>query len=96
MSLLSQVEIDQELRTLEGWRFADGALRRQFLFSGFSDAVAFVQRLVPEAEQADHHPDITINYNRVTLAYVTHSAGGVTPKDIAGARMAARVAGGPR
>ena len=96
MSLLSQAEIDQELRTLEGWRFADGALRRQFLLSGFPDAVAFVQRLVPEAEQADHHPDITINYNRVTLAYVTHSEGGVTDKDIAGARIASRIAGAAR
>jgi 4a-hydroxytetrahydrobiopterin dehydratase len=96
MSLLSRAEIDLELRTLEGWAFERGALRRQFVFGGFPDAVAFVQRLVPEAEQVDHHPDVTINYSRVTLAYVTHSQGGVTTKDIDGARMADRVAGGDR
>ena len=96
MSLLSHAEIDLELRTLEGWAFERGALRRQFVFGGFPDAVAFVQRLVPEAEQVDHHPDVTINYSRVTLAYVTHSQGGVTTKDIDGARMADRVAGGDR
>ena len=64
------------------------------VFRGFPEAVAFVQRLVPEAEQADHHPDITINYRRVTLAYSTHSEGGVTLKDIDGARMADRMASG--
>jgi 4a-hydroxytetrahydrobiopterin dehydratase len=94
MSLLSRAEIDLELRTLEGWAFERGALRRQFVFAGFPDAVAFVQRLVPEAEQVDHHPDVTINYSRVTLAYVTHSQGGVTTKDVDGARMADRLAGG--
>ena len=57
-----------------------------------ADAVDFVARLVPHAEAADHHPDITINYRRVTLVYTTHSAGGLTPKDFDGARMADRVA----
>jgi 4a-hydroxytetrahydrobiopterin dehydratase len=43
---------------------------------------------VPDAEAADHHPDITINYRRVTLSWSTHDEGGLTAKDIAGARMA--------
>jgi 4a-hydroxytetrahydrobiopterin dehydratase len=47
---------------------------------------------VPEAEGADHHPDITINYKRVTLSYSTHDEGGLTAKDIAGAKMADRQA----
>jgi 4a-hydroxytetrahydrobiopterin dehydratase len=47
---------------------------------------------VPDAEAADHHPDITINYRRVTLSFSTHSEGGVTLKDVDGARMADRKA----
>ena len=47
---------------------------------------------MPEAEGADHHPDITINYKRVTLSYSTHDEGGLTAKDIAGAKMADRQA----
>ena len=94
MPLLSQADIEQQLRTLTGWTHEGDAIRRQFTFRDFPEAIAFVQRLVPGAEQADHHPDITINYRRVTLSYSTHSEGGITLKDIDGARMADRVAGG--
>ena len=90
MALLNPTQIDEHLRSLAGWAFTDNALVKQFTFSGFPEAVAFINRLVPEAEQADHHPDITVNYRRVTLSYSTHSEGGVTLKDIDGARMADR------
>jgi 4a-hydroxytetrahydrobiopterin dehydratase len=92
MTVLSQGEIQQQLGSLDGWTVQDGAIRKQFTFAGFPEAVAFVQRLVPDAEEADHHPDITIKYRRVTLAFSTHSEGGVTIKDIDGARMADRAA----
>ncbi len=88
MSLLSRDQIEQRLRALDGWRFERDAIVKQFAFAGFPEAVAFVGRLVPGAEAADHHPDITINYRRVTLSYSTHSEGGVTEKDFAGAQMA--------
>ena len=91
MAVLTRAEIDQQLKTLEGWALEGDAIRKQFTFRGFPEAVAFVQRLVPEAEQADHHPDITINYRRVSLSYSTHSEGGVTMKDVDGARMADRI-----
>ncbi len=58
----------------------------------FPAAVDFVNRLVPGAERADHHPDIQINYKRVTLSYSTHSEGGLTAKDFDGAKMAESVA----
>ncbi len=90
MAHLTRAQIDDELRTLEGWAFEGGAIRKQFTFAGFPEAVAFVARLVPDAESADHHPDIAINYRRVTLSWSTHSEGGVTMKDIDGARMADR------
>jgi 4a-hydroxytetrahydrobiopterin dehydratase len=92
MALLSKPEIDEQLRTLDGWTRDGDAIRKQFTFKGFPEAVAFVNRLVPEAERADHHPDVTINYKRVTLSWSTHDEGGLTAKDIAGARMAERQA----
>jgi 4a-hydroxytetrahydrobiopterin dehydratase len=92
MALLSKSDIDAQLTSLEGWTYdaPAKAIRKQFTFKGFPEAVAFVQRLVPDAERADHHPDITINYRRVTLAWSTHDEGGLTVKDIDGARMAER------
>jgi 4a-hydroxytetrahydrobiopterin dehydratase len=93
MARLSREEIDRRLKELTGWSLDGDAIRKQFTFGGFPEAVAFVDRLVPDAEAADHHPDITINYKRVTLSYSTHSEGGLTEKDFAGALMADRRAG---
>ena len=90
MALLSKAEIDEQLKTLNGWTLDGKVIRKQFTFKGFPEAVAFVKRLVPDAERADHHPDITINYRRVTLSWSTHDEGGLTAKDIAGAQMADR------
>jgi 4a-hydroxytetrahydrobiopterin dehydratase len=90
MALLSDAEIDAQLNTLDGWTLDGKAIRKQFTFRGFPEAVAFVTRLVPDAERADHHPDITINYRRFNLSYSTHDEGGLTAKDIAGAKIADR------
>jgi 4a-hydroxytetrahydrobiopterin dehydratase len=92
MGILSDQEIEQQLKTLEGWTLEGRAIRKQYTFSDFPAAVAFVTRLVPDAEAADHHPDIIINYRRVTLLYSTHSEGGVTQRDFDGAAMADRKA----
>jgi len=91
MSKLSRIELDRRLGTLEGWRLEGEAITKQYTFEGFPEAIAFVNRLVPEAEAADHHPDILINYRRVTLTYSTHSEGGLTAKDFEGAAMADRL-----
>ena len=93
MPLLTDTEIEEGLRGLPGWIREGRAIRKQFAFKGFPEAVAFVQRLVPGAEAADHHPDLTINYRKVTVVYTTHSAGGLTEKDLAGARMVDAEAG---
>ena len=68
------------------------AILKEFTFAGFPEAVAFVSRLVAPAEAADHHPDLTIHYRRVTVTFSTHSAGGLTVKDFAGAAAAEAVA----
>jgi 4a-hydroxytetrahydrobiopterin dehydratase len=92
MARLSDAQVRDELGRLDGWALDGNAIRKQFTFAGFPEAVAFVQRLVPDAEAADHHPDLTINYRRVTVSYSTHSEGGLTHKDFDGARMADRKA----
>lgn len=86
MTLLTQAEIDQALPALPGWTCDGKALRRTFAFPDFVAAVAFVNRLVGPAEAQNHHPDIILSYNRVTLSLTTHDAGGLTAKDIALAR----------
>lgn len=90
--VLSDADIDARLRGLDGWRRDGNAIVKRFTFAGFPEAVAFVGRLVPDAEAADHHPDLTINYRRVTVSWSTHSEGGVTDKDFAGAAAAERAA----
>ena len=89
---MTHEEVITRLQDVQGWVLDGQSIRKQFAFKGFPEAVDFVSRLVPHAEAADHHPDIAINYRRVTLTYTTHSAGALTPKDFDGARMADRVA----
>lgn len=89
---LTRQEAEDRLKGLKGWTLEGDAIRKQFTFADFPGAVEFVNRLVPEAQAADHHPDILINYKRVTLTYSTHSEGGLTPKDFAGAAAADRLA----
>jgi 4a-hydroxytetrahydrobiopterin dehydratase len=90
MATLSAAEVSERVQQLDGWRVDGQAIIKQYTFAGFPEAVQFVTRLVPGAEAADHHPDITINYKRVTLSYSTHSEGGLTVKDFDGAAAADR------
>lgn len=92
MIRLTDQEIEQQLTGAAGWKRDGHAIKKQFAFASFPDALAFLVRLGFEAEAADHHPDITVDYKRVTLGYWTHSEGGLTDKDFAGAATADRVA----
>lgn len=78
---LSDAEIQERMRSTPGWALQDGQIRRRFEFKDFAESMAFVNRVAERAEAADHHPDITINWNKVTLDLVTHSAGGLTEND---------------
>ncbi len=86
--LLSQQEIEERLKGVEGWRQEDRYIARDFAFGSFKDAIAFVNRVAEVAEEIDHHPDITINYTRVSLSVTTHSEGGLTRRDF---RFAGRI-----
>jgi 4a-hydroxytetrahydrobiopterin dehydratase len=88
MAKLTHSEAERRMSGLTGWMLEGEAIRKQYTFKDFLQAIAFVNRLAPIAERADHHPDILINYKRVTLTYSTHSEGGLTEKDFEGARAA--------
>jgi len=90
---LSRSDAEQRIKGLSGWMLYGDEIRKLYTFKDFLAAIAFVNRLAPEAEAADHHPDIEISYKRVTLTYSTHSEGGLTDKDFTGAATADRLAG---
>lgn len=92
MPKLSAQEIEERLQSLPTWRREGEAIVRQFTFPSFPDAIAFVVRVAFAAEAVDHHPDVAIDYRRVTLTYSTHSEGGITAKDFDGARAADGIA----
>ena len=80
---LSQAQIDQALRDLPEWAHENDALVRHIQFGGFREAISFIVRLSFEAEERNHHPELTNVYNKVTLRLSTHDAGGkVTQKDV--------------
>ena len=82
MDTLDHGQIEAALGELDGWSYDDEALVKTFRFNDFVHAVDFVERLAQVAEDRQHHPDIDIRYNKVTLRLVTHSAGGVTGNDV--------------
>jgi 4a-hydroxytetrahydrobiopterin dehydratase len=92
VSRLTDGEIESALARAPGWTRVGEAIERRFAFASFADAVAFLVRLAFDAEAQDHHPDVVIDYRRVTLRYWTHSDGGLTARDFDGARAADRAA----
>ena len=95
MSLkLSDAEVMLRLKSTPGWRTARGQIRKSYDLGDFVKALRFVNKVGRLAEEQEHHPDITINYNRVTLTLSTHSQGGITDADF---DLAARIeAAAPR
>ncbi|HSD26226.1 MAG TPA: 4a-hydroxytetrahydrobiopterin dehydratase [Vicinamibacteria bacterium] len=88
MPRLSDSEIDEQLKGLPGWERAGSEIRKEYRHADFKAAMAFVNRVADLAEAADHHPDIFINYSRVTLTLTSHDSGGLTERDF---RLAARI-----
>jgi 4a-hydroxytetrahydrobiopterin dehydratase len=89
---LSADQISERLASCPGWTARDGVISKTYTLSSFPDAIAFVTRLAFDAEAADHHPDLQINYKKVTVNWSTHDAGGLTEKDFAGAKQSDMIA----
>jgi len=87
MSSLTPEQVAPELAATPGWLVSDGQLTRTVTRKDFRDALLFVNAVGFLAERAEHHPDILVRWNAVTLTLSTHSAGGLTAKDFALARQ---------
>jgi 4a-hydroxytetrahydrobiopterin dehydratase len=83
---LSDVEIQRELGTLQGWARKGESLVKTFSFPTFMNGIGFVDRVAAAAERMNHHPDLDIRYNKIAVTLSTHSAGGITDNDVALAR----------
>ena len=81
MALASQSEIEEFLSENTGWELAGKEITRTFQFDDFVGSMSFITKVGLLAEAADHHPDIDIRWNKVTLTLSTHSEGGLTDKD---------------
>ena len=86
--VLSDAELQQALQKLPGWKKNGNAIERNFQFENFVQAMDFVNQIAEAAEAVNHHPDIHISYNKVTMTLVSHDSGGVTQRDI---RMAGKI-----
>jgi 4a-hydroxytetrahydrobiopterin dehydratase len=78
---LSPAELKQRQKALPGWEYADDRLTKTFTFANYYETMAFVNAVAYVAHRQDHHPDLSVHYNRVVVAYSTHDAGGVTQND---------------
>ena len=87
MTTLTSEQVETELAAAPGWSLDDGAITRKVTRKDFRDALLYVNAVGYLAERANHHPDVAVSWNKVTLTLVTHSAGGLTANDFALARQ---------
>jgi len=81
METYSSQQIEEKLKTFDGWALVNHALEKSFKFKNFKEALEFINKVGMLAEEADHHPEIYNVYNKVMLRLNTHSANGITDKD---------------
>ena len=85
---MSEDEIKTALKAVPDWSELNGEIQRTFQFDDFKASMAFVNKIADAAEAAEHHPDILVRYNKVTLTVSTHDAGGITQNDFDLAKQA--------
>jgi 4a-hydroxytetrahydrobiopterin dehydratase len=79
---LSDDEIRAALADLPGWSYENGEFTKEFTFSTFMDAIAFIDRIAERADELDHHPDLQNHYNKVRIGLHTWADEAVTEKDL--------------
>ncbi|MET0918890.1 MAG: 4a-hydroxytetrahydrobiopterin dehydratase [Burkholderiales bacterium] len=84
-------ELAAHLSTLDGWALAGDRIEKTFRFADYHQTMAFVNALAWVAHREDHHPDLSVHYNRCVVAFSTHDAGGVTQNDVICAAKAERL-----
>lgn len=88
MTKMTAEQVESSLAGLPDWTEVSGEIQRTYQFDNFVSAMKFVNAVAEAAEDAQHHPDILIRYNKVTLTLTTHDAGGITEKDFNLAQIA--------
>lgn len=88
MIKLSHEQIQSRLADTLGWSYVEPNIQKLFQFETFKEAILFVNALAFAAEKMNHHPDVLIQYNKVTLSVHTHDASGITNKDFELAHIA--------
>ena len=83
MPVLTPKFIKLHLKDISGWKSRRSAIVRTYIFKRFIHSLDFVNRIAKQAQRSNHHPDIRISFNKVTLSLSTHDEGGVTEKDFA-------------
>jgi len=78
---LTAKQINLRLKTIPDWAKRAQTICRTFKFEGFLMSIAFVRRIAKQAQKINHHPDIDIRFDKVTLTLTTHDEGGITGKD---------------
>jgi 4a-hydroxytetrahydrobiopterin dehydratase len=91
MSLLSEEQISERLAGLEGWTRDGDSIVHVATLADFRAAILYLGAVAYLAESANHHPDVTLAWNKVTLTLITHSAGGLTASDFAMAEQINRL-----
>jgi 4a-hydroxytetrahydrobiopterin dehydratase len=87
MIRLSESDVGEELKKLEGWDVKNDKLHKEFQFDNFNQAFGFMTRAAMEIEKMNHHPEWFNVYNRITVDLTTHEAGGITNNDVNLARI---------
>lgn len=89
---MSVADIEAQLTSVPGWRFAEGAITNTYPFKNFHETMAFVNALAWICHVEDHHPDLSVSYSRCTIRFNTHSVGGISINDfICAAKVTALV-----
>ncbi len=84
---LSESELTAQLAVLSGWSANGNAIEKTFPFANYYETIAFVNALAYITHRVDHHPDLSVHYNRCVVQFSTHDAGGVTLNDCICAAM---------
>jgi 4a-hydroxytetrahydrobiopterin dehydratase len=87
MPVLTARQVGIHLKALPNWSKRAETIVRTFQFEGFLKSISFVNRIAGKAQKCNHHPDIDVRFNKVTLTLTTHDEGGITQKDFSLARQ---------
>ena len=82
LAKLSDEQIKEKLKELQGWQIVNGKLHKEFQFKDFNQAFGFMTRVAMHAEKMDHHPEWFNVYNKLKVDLMTHDAGGITENDV--------------